>query len=403
MSEAVEWGLSPMAARSSSRQPRALLEQPLLEQPLLEQPLMLLLAHQHLPLQAAPVVLVRRHARQAAPCHPCDFLHPSPFVPSVVLQTRVIDVPRRCGDRVHIRQAVATDRSGGVMQHDDDSPAARPLVVLNADGVEASFGPDDGGRLRSLRIGHHELIVDDALSLGRGCYPMVPWAGRVDRGRFSFEGERYELPLDGGDHALHGTGYTSSWHVIDRHDDSIAMSLDLDHRWPLGGRVEHRATLAPNHLHLELEVFAGHDAMPAMIGWHPWFVRRLHAAGPAPSGYAGDHTSFAAEATLDFGSAQMYELVDMIPTGALVDPSSGPWDDCFTALGRDPHIVWPGVLELDLSSSCDHWVIYSQPDHALCVEPQTDAPNAFNRDADVIEAGGSLLATFDLRWRTLAS
>jgi aldose 1-epimerase len=54
---------------------------------------------------------------------------------------------------------------------------------------------------------------------------------------------------------------------------------------------------------------------------------------------------------------------------------------------------------LDLSSDCQYWVVYTEPTHALCVEPQTDAPDAFNRFPTMIAPGNSLEAWFDLSWR----
>ncbi len=264
-------------------------------------------------------------------------------------------------------------------------------VSIAAGDVVARFDPADGGRLVSLQIDSIEFIADDADALGRGCYPMVPWAGRVDRGRFSFGGADHQLPVTLGDHAIHGTGFVAPWTTTHQEPDSLTMSFELDEPWPFGGRVEHRARIDAQHLHLELEVFANHCDMPAMAGWHPWFLRR-----PVGASDVGD-------AELEFGPASMYELENMIPTGRLVEPPVGPWDDCFTDLESEPVIRWPGLMELGLSTSADHWVIYTQPTHALCVEPQSDAPDSFNRTPHVVAAGDSMLTTFDLRWRSLAS
>jgi len=43
--------------------------------------------------------------------------------------------------------------------------------------------------------------------LAWGSYPMVPWAGRIRHGRFRFDGEEYELPINFGAHAIHGVGF----------------------------------------------------------------------------------------------------------------------------------------------------------------------------------------------------
>ena len=43
-----------------------------------------------------------------------------------------------------------------------------------------------------------------------------------------------------------------------------------------------------------------------------------------------------------------------------------------------PRLTWPGVLELDVRSTAPFWVVFDERDDALCVEPQTAPPDAFN-------------------------
>jgi galactose mutarotase-like enzyme len=71
----------------------------------------------------------------------------------------------------------------------------------------------------------------------------------------------------------------------------------------------------------------------------------------------------------------------MIPTGAVVLVGERPplgWDDCFTDLVRPPVLRWPGAIEVTVESDCPNATIYDQPPHAICVEPQTAPPDAFN-------------------------
>ena len=54
-----------------------------------------------------------------------------------------------------------------------------------------------GSRVRLLVVDGRDLLVapgDDPLLWG--CYPMAPWAGRLDRGRFGHDGEPIEVPVD---------------------------------------------------------------------------------------------------------------------------------------------------------------------------------------------------------------
>ena len=255
---------------------------------------------------------------------------------------------------------------------------------LDSGTASAIVDPTNGGRISSLVVDGHQLLVVDesAASLQWGAYPMVPWAGRVREGRFEFGGIAYQLPCNLPPHSAHGVGFTSAWSLVD--DQTI--TCELGPPWPFGGTVVQRFELNESELLITMTVNAVQD-MPVMLGWHPWFVRHMEA-GPG-----------RVEAKLSFGNPLMYELDDSaIPTGLLNSPPPGPWDNCFVWLGRNPVIEWPGVVELELSSSCDHWVVYTKPNHALCVEPQSEAPDVFNRAPTVVLAGDSVDAWFRLRW-----
>lgn len=262
-------------------------------------------------------------------------------------------------------------------------------LELNHDSTSAVVDLDHGGRLASLIVDGHELLVtrsesptpDDLLSWG--AYPMVPWAGRVDRGRFRFRDKDHQLPINLAPHAIHGTGFAAQWRLVD--DSTIGYRFDQP--WPFAGTVVQSFTLAPDFLETTMTVTA-EDSMPLLVGWHPWFRRRLIASN-------GTGT----DAVVDFGSPSMYELDQRaIPTGRLVSCPPGPWDNCFTGLDRDPRLRWPGLLEVTLSSSSDHWVVFDERPYAICVEPQSGAPNEFNRHPTVLESGQSVSVWYRMAW-----
>ena len=87
-----------------------------------------------------------------------------------------------------------------------------------------------------------------------------------------------------------------------------------------------------------------------------------------------------------------------LPTGELAPPKPRPWDDCFRDVVAAPRLTWPGVMTLDLRSSCDHWVVYDEPEAAVCVEPQTGPPDAANLAPRVVEPGAPLRATMGWDW-----
>jgi len=92
---------------------------------------------------------------------------------------------------------------------------------------------------------------------------------------------------------------------------------------------------------------------------------------------------------------------DGIPTGERVPPTAGPWDDAFTDLTADPVLEWPGQLRLSVASTCSWWVVYSMPEHAICVEPQSGPPDALNIAPEVVEPSAPLMHVMRWRWERI--
>jgi len=248
---------------------------------------------------------------------------------------------------------------------------------LVAGDAVVTLAPAAGGRIASLRIGGPERLrtrADHPEWFAWGCYPMVPWAGRIRHGRFRFQGEEHRIPPNFGPHAIHGTVADRAWTL----GPDGAMRCDLGPRWPFGGHVVHRVVLEPGALRCVLEVHADDRAMPAQAGWHPWFRRPVELdVAPGPK-YRRD--------------------AEGIPDGVLVAAGPRPWDDCFAGMERPPRLRFPDGLELTVESDCSHWVVYDEPEDALCVEPQTGPPDGFTLAPLVVEPGRPLVATCTLRW-----
>lgn len=208
---------------------------------------------------------------------------------------------------------------------------------------------------------------------------MVPFAGRIRRGVLDFEGRVHHLPPSLGPHAIHGYGFISAWERL----DDATIGLELADPWPFRASVTQRFELLDDALTMTMTLVA-YERQPVTLGWHPWFRRDL---------------GNGVDVELDFDAGAMYERdEDGMPSGVLVDPSDGPWDDCFTDLRSAPTLRW-GSLALEFSSSADHWVVYDEPAHAICIEPQTGPPNGPNDVPDVLEAGQERTIDFTLSWR----
>ncbi|MFO7589856.1 MAG: aldose 1-epimerase [Acidimicrobiia bacterium] len=259
-------------------------------------------------------------------------------------------------------------------------------LVLAAGSAQVILDPDDGGRIVRLDVDGLPLLVPaDVDAHAHGMFPMAPWAGRVRDGAFEFQGEAYQLPVDAAPHAIHGTVRDRRWTVEEADATRATLSVDLGPAWPFAGRAVQRLELTPDSLALEMEVHATEVAMPVTCGWHPWWSRDLGRGE---------------ELEVELHADRMYRRdAEGIPSGEILDIVPPPWDDCFTDLGSPVAVLrWSGAATVTIESDCACAVVFTEPAHAVCVEPQSGPPDAFNLDPHVVTPGEPLVVNMTVRW-----
>ena len=260
---------------------------------------------------------------------------------------------------------------------------------LESDGCRAVIEPALGGRLASFSIDGRELLVRTGSDLFHwGSFAMAPWVGRLRNGAFSWNTIEYRLPLNAGRHALHGLVTPLAWQEV----GPGTVSVDLPEPWPWRGRVVHSMELECGQARFRLELRA-EGQMPAALGWHPWFVREV----AAPDG------SVAGPIVLDARPGAMYGNDETgLPSGELVAPADGPWDNAFVDPAEAPRVTWPGFLELTVDSSCPVYVLCDSEPQGICIEPWTAPPNSLNMPGQAVAVpGGQMVATMTWHWRRL--
>jgi galactose mutarotase-like enzyme len=175
------------------------------------------------------------------------------------------------------------------------------MLRLTSDDATLAIDTERGGRIRSLVVAGRELIIWERLrTIDWGSYPMAPFAGRLRDGVFEFHGHTYRLPATEGPNAIHGTTLDQAWTAI----DAGTIVVELADPWPFRGRVTEQFELHPDRLDATMRLDAD-EPMPAVLGWHPWFIRRIDGV----------------DAELEFRAARMYERgPDGLPTGHQVAP-----------------------------------------------------------------------------------
>jgi aldose 1-epimerase len=280
------------------------------------------------------------------------------------------------------------------------------VIELRTGSSSATIDPERGGRLAALSAGGRDVIVGPPDAEDRtilwGSFLMAPWCGRIADAGFEWRGRRHTLPATLEGNAIHGTVWDQPWQVESATDTDAVLSARLEPGgWPFAGRVRQRYALGDGELVTSAEILAD-EAMPAALGWHPWFVRD-----------GGD-------ARLTVLSAHTLETKAMIPTGLRL-PVDGTTDlrhgteigarlldHCYTEV-RSPSLVeWPDLrLQIDLAEPLTSVVVHSRA-ASFCVEPQTAWPNPIALEAAgvpgtglvTLETGDRLAASMTWRWRS---
>ncbi|CAL9275200.1 MULTISPECIES: aldose 1-epimerase [unclassified Streptomyces] len=257
-------------------------------------------------------------------------------------------------------------------------------ITLTAGDAEATVLPGNGGRIGGLRVGGTELLRQGERY---GCFPMVPWCGRIREGRFRDGAVVHRMPLNSPPHAIHGTARDAAWRTARATADEAVLTYDLTDPWPYSGRVTQVIALTGDALTLTMSVETYESSFPAQIGWHPWFNRTLDGT--------------AVEIAFD-PAWQEERGDDHLPTGNRIDPKPGPWDDCFGMPdGVDVTLTWPERLELKVTSREEWVVVYDEQEAAVCVEPQTGPPDGLNTLPRLVTPLEPLEATTTWRWTRL--
>ena len=267
------------------------------------------------------------------------------------------------------------------------------MIALNEGDLRLVLDPAAGGTVVSFT--HREQPIlraalphsDDPRD--RAAFPLVPFSGRIDRGRFKLDGHRVELPpnMPPEPHAIHGHGWQSSWQVTTQ--TARRASLELVHAagaWPWDYLATQTFALQGNQLRVELTLTNNApQPMPAGLGWHPYFPRDLSAElddravrlrAPVRAFWPNSADTISLAPTVpdwlqDLEQGISIEKLNLDNAFSVAEPPVQP---------VSIHWVRTGIeVSLAASPNLGHLIIYTPPGEPyFCVEPVSHAPNCLN-------------------------
>jgi aldose 1-epimerase len=264
------------------------------------------------------------------------------------------------------------------------------LITLRGEPLGVVLAPAVGGSIARFwsegARGSVELLrpASDAALRDRdpaamASFPLVPWSNRIREGRFTFGSRAVSLPPHPprDPHTIHGHGYRAAWSVL----KAGSASAVLEHRhapdaWPWAYRAVQHVELTATTLRLQLLLTNESDAaMPAGLGWHPYYPR------------TPETTLTASVAALWLTDAEILPVARVAPTpdldlrrGLAVDRVA--LDNAFVGWDGRALISWPdrgAQLRLDASDPLNTLVVYTPPGQPFfCAEPVSHITDAFN-------------------------
>lgn len=255
-------------------------------------------------------------------------------------------------------------------------------IELTAPGAVVSVDPANGGRVAQITVDGRELLrsAEDGAAQGWGywgCYPLLPWSNRIPGGTFTFEGREMRVPVNWSDGtALHGLTAWIEWEVDDASASSAALRVEVD-EGPYRVRGTSLLSVGRGGLEWTLSVrnLAAHR-VPVGLGIHPWF-RAGRIRVPADLVWPGD-------GPLPDGLPRPVRPDEDLRTATVPDVM----DRCYTGL-RGRAVDVPGI-RLAWDGPVTQVVVYTGEPGWVCVEPVTNANDAFRLAARGIEGTGTI-------------
>lgn len=256
------------------------------------------------------------------------------------------------------------------------------------------------------------------------CFLMAPWCNRIAGGRFGFQGDAYGVRPNTRDAtAIHGDVRERPFAILDRSPISVHLGLDkrsdAGRNWPWPFRATARYELDDATLTCELGVTnEGRKAMPAGVGFHPYWMRRLWDERDDVRIQANCSARYPLDGKIPMGPAINSPLCEKLRAGTPVGTQA--LDDVFSGSLDGATISWPrsGVrARFACSPELSHAVVYVPTnEHGgvlpwFCLEPVSVVNDGFNlmergvagTGVRVLGPGESLLAKWSVRFEWGAS
>jgi aldose 1-epimerase len=280
-----------------------------------------------------------------------------------------------------------------------------PLATLESEALRLAVLPEAGASVvgLELRLGDAWVpvmrptppaAVASLNSSDMSSFVLAPYSNRLRDARFRFQGRDYPLrPNTADGHAIHGDVRKRPWKVRSLERERIALSFDsrefADVNFPFPFTVDLAYALAGESCETEIALRnAGEAAMPAGVGFHPYYPRTLLDPGEQVE-LEARVTGAYPELVPTTGPRPLAPGEDFSRSRPLGDVDL---DTCFAGWDGRARITWPRsrvVAEIECDAALSHLIVFTPPGKPFfAVEPVSNANNGFNLLAAGVAGSG---------------
>lgn len=283
-------------------------------------------------------------------------------------------------------------------------------VTLHNDHLRLEIHPAAGASIVALEVRHEASLLPvlrptplEAVASGNSslmsCFVLAPFSNRLRDARFRFRGRTYQLRANTAEgYAIHGDVRKRPWKEGARSAERISFAIDsrdfADANFPFPYRVEleyalEGATLAAT----ACLTSAADQAMPAGLGFHPYYRRTL--LDPAEQVEIAARVSGAYPELVPTEGPRPLEPGEDFSGGRPLGDAS--FDTCFAGWDGRATVTWPGSrirARIEADPVLEHLILFAPPGKTFfALEPVSNANNGFNLAAlGVPDAGVRVLA-----------
>jgi aldose 1-epimerase len=299
----------------------------------------------------------------------------------------------------------------GVVRLRDPSSGAEAEVVADVGSNLHRFRARVGGRDVEVLASAPDMATLRERSTRFGSAALFPYPGRVEHGRFTFEGREISLPTVADGNAIHGVARNRPFRVVEKSESSVITELDsavadvpaAEWPWPFVLRLT--TTVRGNAVRVDVEATNRADSdMPMGLGFHPYFP-----ASPEHEVWVDADERWAQRdqgiptGEKSPGGLARQRLSEIPPTIQM--PEGTVRNLLFYSKGGISAGVRGGGFETRLTSSEGFQALVfftpvSPP--VVSLEPHTIVPNGFNMgQMDVLKPGQSWRGWYQIEARAL--